>query len=561
MNNKVIEGIADVANQSNKEGTRIVVELKRDVVPDVVLNLLYKYTSLQMSFGVNNIVIVGGRPRLLNLKELIAHFVDFRHEIVVKRTEFEHKEAEKKALLLAGYLVALDNLDEFVTIIRESESAEQARRILTEKFHLSDTQTKAILDLRLHRLTGMERQKIRDDYAQTTAIIERCKQVLESRQLRLDIMKEEMRDIRQKFGTERKSEIDYNATSAKFDMRDIIANEEVVLTISHSGYMKRTVASEYRQQKRGGRGLKGSATNTDDWIEHAFVVSTHHTLLIFTQKGKCFWLKVYEMPETARGTRGRAMQNLLRIEPDDSIRTIIDVPNIHDRAFLDKHCLMFCTKRGIVKKTKLSKFARPLTSGINAINILQGDQLLHVCMTDDKCQMIMATKKGFALRFDAEKIRPTGRGATGVKGINLSKDDEIAGMVCVRENEKKHVLVVSAQGYGKRTPVDEYRLTNRGGKGVKTMNITPKTGNLIGIVDVQDGEDLMVICRSGMMIRMAVSDVRITGRNSQGVILIRLPKSKDADTADSPANAHIVALTKIGADLLEQPASSTSVSV
>lgn len=519
---KVIDGIVHVNNESNKEGTRIVLDLRRDAVANVIINQLYKYTELQTSYGINNVALVRGRPKTLNLKDLISEFVDFRHEVVIRRANFELREAEKKAHILEGYLIALDHLDEVIQLIRSSANPEIAREGLMNQFGMSDIQAKAVLELRLQRLTGMERDKIKEEYNEIMKLIAELKALLADSGLRFALIKKELLDVKDKFGDERRSEITF--LDDEMSIEDLIKEEDVVITVSHLGYIKRTSATDYRSQKRGGRGSIGGKTRDEDYIEHLFVASTHHTLMFFTEKGRCYWLKVYQIPEGEKQSKGRAIQNLIQLPPDDKIRTIIDVKNLNDEAFVKSHYIMLCTKQGVIKKTDLQDFSRPRANGVNAITIVEGDQLLEAKMTDGNCEIIMAVKSGRAIRFPEEKVRSTGRGAIGVTGIEVDDTtDEVIGMICVnKEDTSKTVLVVSEKGYGKRTPVDEYRITNRGGKGVKTISVTEKTGKLVGILDVQQTEDLMITCISGLTIRMSVKNISELGRATQGVKLIRL---------------------------------------
>jgi len=534
VNNKIIEGITHVANESNKEGTRIVVELRRDVVAQVIINQLYKYSELQTSYGINNVALVGGRPRTLNLKDLISEFVIFRHEVVVRRTQYELSEAKKRAHILEGYLIALDHLDEVIALIRASVNPEEAKTGLMEKFGMTEIQAKAVLELRLQRLTGMERDKIREEHAELMKLIAHLEAILGDEGLRYQIIKDELLDVQKKFGDERRSEIHYMADEMRIE--DLIEEEDVVITVSHLGYIKRTSAVEFRAQRRGGRGAMGGKTRDEDYIEHLFIASTHHTLMFFTEKGRCYWLKVYEIPEADRNAKGRAIQNMIQIPPDDKIRTIIDVPHLDNEEYLEQHFLVLCTKRGIIKKTKLEDFSRPRANGVNAITIEEGDQLLDVSLAEkDKSYIMMAVRSGRAICFPEDKVRPTGRGAIGVFGIELDEhNDEVIGMVCVnKEDMSRQILVVSEKGLGKRTPFFEkneengevetaYRVTNRGGKGVKTINITDKTGGLVGLLAVSDKEDLMITCKSGITIRMKVEAIREAGRATQGVKLINL---------------------------------------
>lgn len=529
INDKLVEGISNVNNESNnKEGTRVVIDLKKDAVAQVVINQLYKFTDLQTSYGINNVAIVKGRPKTLNLKDLIREFVEFRLEVVTKRTEFELRKARERAHILEGYIIALDNLDAVIKLIRESSTPNIAQDGLMTTFAMTEIQAKAVLELRLQRLTGMEIDKIREEHAGLMKEIERLIELLANEGMRFDIIKAELQEVREKFGDARRSEIVY--VGDDMNMLDFIEEEDVVVTISHLGYVKRTSATEYRQQRRGGRGSKGSSTRNEDYIEHLFVASTHQTLLFFTEKGRCFWLKVYEVPEGDKTSKGRAMQNLIQIPPDDKVRAIIDVKDFKDEEYVKGHYIVLCTKQGIIKKTDLEDFSRPRQNGINAINIQEGDQLLEARLTDGNCEIMMAVKSGRAIRFNEEKVRSTGRGGIGVYGIEVDdKSDEVIGMVCVnREDKSKTIMVVSEKGFGKRTPlIDEdgeavYRITNRGGKGVRTLNVTEKTGRLVGLLAVSETEDLMITCVSGITIRMSVAGIRPQGRATQGVKLIKV---------------------------------------
>lgn len=530
VNEKVIEGIAHVNNESNnKEGTRIVIDLKRDAIANVVINQLYKYTELQTSFGINNVALVKGRPRTLNLKEMISEFIEFRHEVVVRRTKFELREAQKKAHILQGYLIALDHLDQVIALIRGSATPEIAKEALINAgWGIDETQAKAILDLRLQRLTGMEREKIKQEYDELMKLIAHLNDLLANEWMRFDVIKKELLEIRDKFGDARKTEITYLEDEVR--IKDLIKEEDVVITISHHGYIKRTPADEYRLQRRGGRGSLGGRTREEDYIEHLFVASSHHTMLFFTEKGRCYWLNVYEIPEGEKTSKGRAIQNLIQLPGDDKIRAIIDVKDLKDEEFVRSHNIVLCTKHGTIKKTELEDFSRPRLTGVNAITINEGDELLEAKMTDGRSEIMMAVKSGRAIRFSESKVRPTGRGAIGVAGIEVDDaNDEVVGMICVNpEGEtSRTVLVVSEKGFGKRTAVDEYRFTNRGGKGVKTINVTEKTGKLVGILDVAEKEDLMITCKSGVIIRMKVSDISEQGRATQGVKLIRLDEGDE----------------------------------
>lgn len=547
-NNKVIEGIAYVNNETSKRGgIRIVVELKKEAVANVVINQLYKYSELQTSFGINNVAIVKGRPKTLNLKDLISEFIDFRMEVIIRRSQFELRKAKERAHILKGFLIALDNLDQVISIIRSSANPDEAKdnliaaNIILKTEHainllgaeeaarpLDELQAKAILELRLQRLTGLERDKIKSEFEDIMQTIAYLNQLLSEENMRYGIIKTELLDAKEKFGDERKSQIEYLAD--EISIEDLIEKEDVVITISHLGYIKRTSATEFRQQKRGGRGGKGAATRQEDYVENLFVASTHDTMLFFTEMGRCHWLKVYEITDGEKNTKGRAIQNLIQLPQGDKVRTIINVPQLRDKDFVEDHYILLCTKRGIIKKTKLEDFSRPRANGINAITINEGDQLLDAKLTDGNCEVMLAVKSGRAIRFPENKVRPTGRGAIGVTGIAVDDEqDEVVGMLCVpQEHEDLSVLVVSEKGYGKRTKItsddgeDVYRITNRGGKGVKTINVTDKVGKLVGILNVKGDEDLIITCKSGITIRTAVSSIKEAGRNTQGVILIKL---------------------------------------
>ncbi|MBL0152609.1 MAG: DNA gyrase subunit A [Chitinophagaceae bacterium] len=530
VNEKLIDGITHVNNESNnKEGTRVVIELRKDAIANVVINQLYKLTELQTSYGINNVTIVKGRPRTLNLKELIREFVEFRHEVVVRRAKFELAEAEKKAHILRGYLIALDHLDEVIALIRSSATPDIAKdNLVNAGWGLDEIQAKAILELRLQRLTGMERDKIKAEYDELMKLIDHLNELLSNEHLRYELIKTELQEVKEKFGDERKTEITYLDDEVK--IKDLIKEEDVVITISHLGYIKRTPADEYRSQRRGGRGVIGGKTRDEDYIEHLFVASTHHTMLFFTEKGRVYWLNVYEIPEGEKTGKGRAIQNLMQLPPDDKVRAILDVKDLKDEEFVKSHNIVLCTKKGIIKKTALEDFSRPRQTGVNAITIVEGDMLLDARMTDGNSEIMMAVKSGRAIRFSEEKVRPTGRGAIGVAGIEVDDDhDEVVGMICVNTvtEASKTVLVVSEKGFGKRTPVDEYRFTNRGGKGVKTINVTDKTGSLVGILDVSETQDIMITCKSGVTIRMPVSGISEQGRATQGVKLIRLDEGDE----------------------------------
>lgn len=530
VNEKKIEGISDIRLESDRNGLRLVFELKRDAVTNVVLNQLFKYTALQSSFSVNNIALVKGRPMLLNLKDLIREFVDHRHEVVVRRTQFELDQAEKRAHILQGYLIALDHLDEVIALIRNSADPEKAKEGLMTNFNLSEIQAKAILELRLQRLTGMEREKIREEYDEIMKRIAWLKDVLASEDMRMDIIRKELLEVKEKYGDERRSEIVFAA--GDFRIEDMIADEPMVITISHLGYIKRTPLNEYRAQSRGGMGSKGSATRDEDFLEHLFVADTHAYLLYFTEKGKCFWMRVFEIPEGTKSSKGRPIQNLINIEPGDKVKAYIAVKNLTDEEYINNNYILMCTKKGVIKKTVLEAYSRPRANGINAINVREDDELLEAKLTDGKCDVIIAKKSGRAIRFNEDEVRDMGRTSTGVKGVTLeSETDEVVGMIVVKQEDIKdtNLLVVSEKGYGKRsfivdpeTGEDEYRVTGRGGKGVKTINITEKTGNLIAIKPVADGDHLMIITKKGVLIRILVSDLRVMGRATQGVKLINL---------------------------------------
>ncbi|NEN24424.1 DNA gyrase subunit A [Cryomorpha ignava] len=520
VNDKKIEGISDIRDESDRNGMRIVYELKRDCIPNVVLNKLYKYTALQGSFSVNNIALVKGRPMMLNLKDMIVHFVEHRHEVVVRRTQFELRKAEERAHILEGLLIALDNLDEVIKLIRASATPEDARTGLMEQFSLSEIQARAILDMRLQKLTGLERDKVREEHAELMKLIDYLNSVLNSEELRMEIIKTELIEVRDKYGDERRSVIEYSAS--EMSIEDLIPDEEVVVTISHLGYIKRTSLSEYKTQSRGGVGSRGSTTRDADFLEHLFVATNHNYLLIFTEKGKCFWMRIFEIPEGSKTSKGRAIQNLINIEQDDKIKAYINTKDLRDDEYINAHNVIMATKNGVVKKTSLEAYSRPRQNGINAITIKDGDQLLEARLTNGTTEIILAKKSGKAIRFNEEKVRAVGRNSQGVKGVTLEgKDDEVIGMICINDPDT-NVLVVSEKGYGKRSQVDDYRITNRGGKGVKTMNITDKTGALIAIKSVIDSDDLMIINKSGITIRMSVNQLRVMGRATQGVRLINL---------------------------------------
>lgn len=522
VNDKKIEGITDISDESDRTGMRIVYELRKDAVPNVVLNLLYQHTALQTSFGVNNIALVDGKPMLLNLKDLIKYYVDHRHDVVIRRTKYLLREAEKRAHILEGLLIALDNLDEVIELIRESQTPDEAKSGLMNKFELTEIQAKAILDMRLQRLTGLEREKVKEEYQEIRKKIDYYKSILENVDIRMDIIKEELTEIKNKYGDKPKSDIEYRA--GDFKIEDIIADEYMVITISHMGYIKRTPLSEYKTQARGGKGSKGSVIRQDDFVEHLFLASNHNYLLFFTEKGKCFWIRVFEIPEGTKSSKGRAIQNLINIPTDDKIKAFINVKDLTDKDYINNNYIIFSTKKGLIKKTSLLAYSRPRANGINAINIREGDELIEACLTNGKNEILLALRSGKAIRFEESKVRPVGRNSTGVRGITLdSQDDEAVGMVCIQEISRS-ILVVSEKGFGKRSPIESYRITNRGGKGVKTMNITKKTGSLISIMYVKGTEDLMIINKSGITIRLSLSELREVGRATQGVKLIDLKK-------------------------------------
>ncbi len=522
MMEKIIDGISECRDESDRDGVRVVFELKRDGIPNVVLNQLFKFTQLQNSYGVNNIALVNGRPKQMNIRDQIVVFVDFRHEVLVRKTKFELAEAERRAHILEGLLIALDHLDEVIALIRASKTPDDAQTGLMKEFKLSEIQSKAILEMRLQRLTGLERDKIRDEYKEVKNMIDYYNSVLNDEKLRFEIIKDEMIELKKKFGDERRSEIVANAED--LNMEDLIADEDMVITISNMGYIKRTTLSSYRRQGRGGKGSVGSGSREEDFIEHLFIASNHNYILFFTEKGKCYWMKVYSVPEGNKTVKGRAIQNLLNLPSDDKIRAVINVKKLDDPEFLKNNYLFFCTKKGIIKKTTLEEFSRPRNSGIIALTVKEGDQLLEVKMTNGKCEVLIAVKSGKAIHFPEEKVRVMGRSAAGVHGIKLdTTKDEVVGMVCVEKIDKEQtILVVSEKGYGKRTDIDEYRITNRGGKGVKTLNVTPKTGALVALKNVTNKDDLMIINESGVAIRMGVGTIKVIGRATQGVRLIKL---------------------------------------
>ncbi|PKP53228.1 MAG: DNA gyrase subunit A [Bacteroidetes bacterium HGW-Bacteroidetes-1] len=535
VNDKKLDGISDIRDESDRKGMRIVYELKRDAIPNIVLNKLYQMTALQTSFSVNNIALVHGRPKMLNLKELIHYFVEHRHEVVIRRTRFELKEAQKRAHILEGLIIALDNIDAVIELIKASKNAEEARSGLMEKFSLSEIQARAILDMRLQRLTGLEIQKIKEEYDEILKMIASYSEILESESLRFEIIKNEMIGVKDKYGDTSRSTIVYSPDD--FKIEDTIPDEAVVLTISHLGYIKRTALSEYRRQSRGGKGSKGSESRDEDFIEHLFIATNHNYMLFFTERGKCFWMRVFEIPEGTKISKGRAIQNLINIDPDDMVKAYINVLNLKDQDYIENNFIILCTQKGVIKKTSLEAYSRPRQNGINAITIREGDVLLEAKLTNGKNEVLMALKSGRAIRFNESTVRPMGRNASGVRGISLANEkDEVIGMICL-ENGESDILVVSEKGYGKRSDLNDYRVTNRGGKGVKTLNVTEKTGRLIAIKDVVDNDDLMIINKSGIIIRIGVESLRVMGRATQGVRLINLR-----------ANDEIAAVAKVKVD-------------
>ena len=538
VNEKIIDGVTDLRDESDRDGMRIVLDLRRDAVPNVIINQLYQHSPLQSAFNVNNIALVHGRPMMLNLKDLIRHFVDHRHEIIIRRTKYELREAEKRAHILEGLLIALDNIDEVVDILRSSKSVDEARERLMERFSLSDIQSRAIVDMRLRSLIGLEREKLRAEYDELIERIEWYKKVLEDLALRMQIIKDELIEIKEKFGDEPRTDIIYQGKN--FRIEDTIANDSVVITISRMGYIKRTLLSEYRTQNRGGKGLKASNVRDEDILENLYIASNHDYLLAFTKKGKVFWLRVYEIPEGARASKGRPIQNLLAIENDDKIQTVINVADLTNKEYVDNNFIILCTEQGVIKKTSLEAYSRPRQNGINAIGIREGDTLIQASLTNGKNEVLIALKSGRAIRFPEEKVRPMGRNASGVRGVTLAgADDRVIGMVCI-EDKLDQILVVSEKGFGKRSDIEDYRVTNRGGKGVKTINVTEKTGKLVAAMSVKDGDELMIINVSGIAIRMSVSDLRVVGRATQGVKLINL-SGKDS----------IASVAKIASDFVD----------
>ena len=528
VESKKIEGISYVNDETTRKGVRVVIKLKMGANANVVLNMLYKYTPLQSSFSVNNVALVNGRPRILNLRDLIKYFVRHRHEVIVRRTKFDLEKAQKRAHILEGLLKALDVIDEIIKIIRASKNVDDAKAELMSRFDFTDAQATAIVEMRLRQLTGLEREKLQSEYDELMKFIHYCEDVLANYDKQMEVIKQETLEMKEKYGDARRTEIALSAED--FNPEDFYPDDDVVITISHLGYIKRTPLAEYRTQNRGGVGIKGSTTRDEDFIEHIYVANMHSTMLLFTQNGKCYWLKVYEIPEGSRASKGRALQNIINIESDDKVKAYINVKNLKDEDYVNNNYIVLATKRGIIKKTSLEAYSRPRTNGVNAITVRDGDELLEAAMTNGNCQIMLAGRKGRCVRFDENDARPLGRTASGVRGINIDEDDEVIGMVCydpTAEDAAAHnILVVSEHGYGKRSDVEEYRITNRGGKGVKTLSITDKTGDLIALKDVTDDNDLMIINRSGLTIRMAVSDIRVAGRATQGVRLINI---KDGD--------------------------------
>jgi DNA gyrase subunit A len=543
VNEKKIEGLSDVNDYSDRTGIRLAYEVKREAMGTVVLNQLYKYSALQTSFSVNNIALVGGRPMLLNLKDMIARFVDHRHDVVVRRTKFDLRKAEERAHILEGLLIALDHLDAVIALIRASQTPDEAREGLMTQFGLSELQARAILDMRLQRLTGLERDKIRDEHAELMKLITYLRSVLADESLRMGIIKAETLEMKEKYGDKRRTEI--VTSGADLNMEDLIADDAVVVTISHLGYIKRTALNEFRTQGRGGVGSRGSTTRDEDFLEHLFVATNHNYLLIFTQKGRCFWMRVYDIPEGTRQSKGRAIQNLIQIEGDDKVLAYINVKDLKSEEYLNNHFVVLCTKNGVIKKTTLEAYSRPRANGIIAVGIREGDELLEARLTNGNSHIIMASREGKANHFEENRVRPMGRGASGVRGMSLEDGDEVVGMITIDQAETatRQVLVVSETGFGKRSPVDDYRITNRGGKGVKTLQVTDKTGKVIAIKDVTDEDQLMIINRSGITIRTRVSELRVLGRATQGVRLIELR-----------ANDRIAAVAKVDSELSEEEA-------
>ena len=544
INDKKIEGISYINDESDRNGLRIIIILKHDAVASVVLNTLFKNTPLQTSFAVNNIALVNGRPQLLTMRDLIRHFIDHRHDVVVRRTRFDKRKAEERLHIVLGLLVAQDNIDEIVHIIRSSKTPDEAKQTMMERFELDDIQASAIIEMRLRALTGLEHGKLVAERDELMKLIAHLTEVLENVSMQMQIIKDELIEMKEKYGDERRSEIVY--ASEEFNPEDFYADDDMVITISHMGYIKRTPLAEYRTQNRGGVGAKGSATRDEDFIEHIYVASMHNTMLFFTEKGRCYWLKVYEIPEGARSSKGRAIQNVIQIEPEDKVRAYINVKRLDDADYVNNNYIIMCTKDGTIKKTKLEAYSRPRQNGVNAIIIREGDQLIEAKLTSGNAEVLIAAREGKAIRFNENTVRPIGRVGAGVRGISIDEDDEVVGMICIEPDSKQDVLVLSENGYGKRTDLDEYRITNRGGKGVKTINITEKTGKLISIQAVTDENDLMIINRSGLTIRTAVSQIRLAGRATQGVRIINL--------REGDAIASVMAVPAAGEDADVDPA-------
>ena len=550
INEKKIEGISYINDESDRQGMRIVIILKQDAVASVVLNTLYKNTPLQSSFAVNNIALVNGRPQLLNLKDLIHHFVDHRHDVIVRRSRYDLQKAEERLHIVNGLLIAQDNIDEVVHIIRSSKTGEEARTRLQERFGLSELQTAAIMEMRLRQLTGLQREQLMAEHDELVKTIDYLNAVLANIDMQMQIIKDELVEIKEKYGDERRSEIIYS--SEEFNPEDFYADDDMVITLSHMGYIKRTPLAEYRTQNRGGKGAKGSATRDEDFIEHIYVASMHNTMMFFTEMGRCYWLKVYQIPEGTRASKGRAIQNVIQIDPGDKVRAYINIKNLNDKEFVENNYLVMCTKRGIIKKTTLEAYSRPRTNGVNAIVIREGDQLLEVKLTSGNAEIMIAAREGRAIRFNESTVRPMGRVSSGVRAISIEDDNEVIGMIAIEPDSNQDVLVLSENGYGKRTDLEEYRITNRGGKGVKTINITEKTGELISIQAVTDDNDLMIINRSGLTIRTSADQIRVAGRATQGVRIINLregdaiasvtavPKTEDEDIAENAEGAEVV---------------------
>ena len=523
VNDKKIEGISSIRDESDRKGMRIVYVLKRDAIPNIVLNTLFKYTALQSSFSVNNIALVKGRPKLLNLKEMISHFVDHRHDVVVRRTKFDLRKAEERAHILEGLIIASDNIDKVIEIIKASSNADDAKSNLIKEFNLTEIQSKAIVEMRLRQLTGLEQDKLRNEHAELLKLISDLKDILENKDRRMSIIKDELLEVKEKHGDERRSRIEFSG--GELSIEDMIPDEKVVITISHAGYIKRTPLAEYKTQNRGGVGQKGSTTRSEDFLEYLFVGTNHQYMLFFTQKGRCFWMRVFEIPEGSKVSKGRAIQNLINIEPDDKVKAFICTQDLKDEEYINNHFVIMCTKLGQVKKTSLEQYSRPRSNGINAITIKENDELLEAKLTTGNSQVLIAVKSGKCIRFEESKTRPMGRNASGVRGIRLKdSNDEVIGMISVNDMDSD-ILVVSENGYGKRSSLEDYRITNRGGKGVKTISITEKTGSLVSIKNVSDGDDLMIINKSGIAIRMEVNDLRVMGRATQGVKLINIKEN------------------------------------